>query len=219
MADVTGYLTLSPRIFLALIATLVSLAMPPAFLTLAEMRVLPWKAELGWIRARGSVLSAEHYRAGAGRFDGAWVTMERGRCFGFCPHYRVTVWSTGRVEFDGLEFVCAKGVHTVLIEPRIAADLINDMHVGGFFFKEWREDFAITDNSTVIVEMQLLGLNRRIEHYLGDVAAPRVLREMEDAIDEVAGTQRWLPSYDRTIRERVCIDEQGRKSRLRRPWD
>src|SRR5687768_7872674 len=37
------------------------------------------------------------------------IVLERGRCFGTCPAYRVTIFSDGNLIYEGFDFVKIKG--------------------------------------------------------------------------------------------------------------
>jgi hypothetical protein len=200
-----GYLTLSMRAYVAMLASLVLIGTPPLFFWLAEQHVLPWRDEASWIRARERVAELNNPGVVA-LLSRASIELER-RCFGACPDYRVTVWGTGLVVFEGLRYTCAPGIHTARIDQRLAIDLITDLHVSRFRELWWEPNRAISDAPTAIIRFSLLVPPTVQEHYLGDVNAPRVLFDMERTIDEVADTRRWLPQDEKGVR--LCISEDG----------
>jgi hypothetical protein len=63
----------------------------------------------------------------------------------------------------------------------------------GYFGYSWQQGSYVTDNPTVVTALQHRGRSFEIRHYHGDQGAPEWLRAMEDEIDRVAGTSRWLP--------------------------
>lgn len=204
MADEPGYLTLSARSYIALLASLAFLGTPALFFWVADQQILPWRDEASWIRARKDVAE---WDPRIGEFlSTASIELER-RCFEACAEYRVTVWGSGRVVFEGLRRTCAPGIHTVHIEQRLAVDLIADLHVSRFRELWWEPNPAISDASTAIIRFSLLVPPTVHEHYLGDVNAPRVLFDMERAIDEVTGTARWLPQRESGLR--LCVAQDG----------
>jgi len=195
-----GLAKLSAESFAILVASLACLVAVPFLLWLADQHILPYREEAGWTRARQSLISMEGAKWFAdSRFADSEVTLERSDrgCEFMCPTYRVTISGSGRVDFEGYRYVCARGRQTAQIDPRLAVDLLADMYVGGFFELDWKTDPRWVDASTATMQLTFGPRSRAIDHYHGDVAAPRLLRDMELAIDEVAGTARWRRVYDR----------------------
>jgi hypothetical protein len=185
--------------WLVLTLTLLCMAAVPAFWFLADSGVLAWNdGELRWSRLRAE--PATDKRLAANDF----VELERHGCFGECPGYRVTLYASGRVEYSGERFVCENGLHTSIIDARAAAKLIADVRDAGFFELHWSPTDDVSDNPEVFTRLAVGGAVRLIRNYHGDLSAPRLLRKFEDAIDEVAGTDQWVPA--RSIRGRVCPD-------------
>ena len=159
----------------------------------------------GWIGADVHAWNAPV--AGPVLDDSTVITLERGPCFGRCPEYTVTVYGSGRVEFDGKRYVCAKGHHTAKASPSEVRRLVAQMLATGYFDLDWTAGPLATNASTVTSSLRHGGRTRQIEHYLGDAGAPRLLRTLEDRIDVVAGTWRWLPERDE--HRRVRREEDG----------
>jgi hypothetical protein len=139
--------------------------------------------------------------------DSTVITLERGPCFGHCSEYSVSVYGSGRVEFEGRHYVCAKGRHVARASPGDVRVLVAQMLAVDYFDFYWRQGSLTTNEPTVISSLRHGGRMRRIEHNLGDAGAPHWLRRVEDRIDAVAGTWRWLP--DREEGRRVCFREDG----------
>jgi hypothetical protein len=179
--------------FAFLVATLACLGIVPFLLWLSDQRILPYQQEWGWVRARQETLPLALLR----RYSDSQVTLDRRGCEFMCPVYRVTINGSGKVDFDGFRYVCSRGHHTAQIDPRVALDLIHDLHVGGILEVAWETDPRWVDASTAVIAFRSGRAARTVEHYHGDHAAPRMLREMELAIDEAAGTNRWGRVYER----------------------
>lgn len=139
--------------------------------------------------------------------DSTVITLERGPCFGHCPEYTLTLYGSGRIEFDGRHNVCAKGHYTASAPTHEVRRLVAEMLVAGYFDFDWRAGPLATNESTVTSSLRHEGRTRRIEHYLGDAGAPLLLRTLEDRIDRVAGTWRWLPEHEDD--RRACRLEDG----------
>ena len=67
----------------------------------------------------------------------------------------------------------------------------------------------MSDSPTVHTRLTVGARSRGIEHYHGDLDAPRVLLDMERAIDEIAGTGQWLPKRDGY--NRYCLTADGKR--------
>jgi hypothetical protein len=131
--------------------------------------------------------------------DSAVLTLERTPCFGACPVYRVTVSADGTVHFQGKSFVSHPGSALAQIPKARMDSLIAELDAGGYFRFDERYvpgspacGNAATDLPTVTTSVTLGGRTKRIEHYRGCSAAPLSLSRLEDRIDEVLNTGRWV---------------------------
>jgi len=129
------------------------------------------------------------------------ITLERGPCFGTCPIYKVTVASDGTVTFEGFNFVKTKGKATARIKPedfkKLAAEFekikyfsLDDEYVPG----SATCGPAATDLPHNRSSIQLKGKMKSISHYQGCFGSEvvKALFALDQKIDEVAGTERWI---------------------------
>ncbi len=114
--------------------------------------------------------------------------LERGLCFGRCPAYRLEVFEDGRVRFTGTRHVAVtEPVETTL--PRATVDtLIRRLEQRGF--EPWvdYDKPTMTDQPTVTLTWK--GVT--IRHNLGDERAPSPLKQLEDDLDALVGTEQWV---------------------------
>jgi Domain of unknown function (DUF6438) len=198
---------LAPATFVVLGATLALMAMVPAALWFAETGLLPWSRELHWLEQR------QRIEPPASRFEaGDFVSLQREGCFGACPVYEIRVFETGRVQFTGIAFVCAKGVHETQIDAALSRDLLGDLLGGGLLELTWEPGALIADAPSAYITWSRGQASHRIERHHGDPRAPRLLVSMERAIDEVAGSDRWLPK--RIGGDLICEFPDGSRKRL-----
>jgi hypothetical protein len=117
------------------------------------------------------------------------ITMERTRCFGTCPAYRLTINGRGEVVYEGRDFVKVSGTQRARIDPALVASLVQEAERIGFF--ELKDEYTarVTDLPTTFVEIRLGDRHKRIRDYYG---APASLRDLEKRIDEVAGAAKWI---------------------------
>lgn len=127
------------------------------------------------------------------------ITMQRLPCYGTCPVYRVTIAADGTVTFDGERHVAASGTHTATVAAADAAALMRELDAAGFFGLEEKYVYPAqacgsyhTDAPRVLLTLVLDGRSRTVEHDHGCGGAPALLRTLQDRVDEVAGTARWI---------------------------
>jgi Domain of unknown function (DUF6438) len=124
--------------------------------------------------------------------DETVITLQRTQCFGSCPAYQISIFGSGRVEFNGEAFVCEKGRATAQIDPASMQTLLKGLDMVAFnaMPNYIREDATDAPTATVTLKRPT-GLHA-VRHYHGDSAAPRLLNWIEDRIDEIAGSALWV---------------------------
>ncbi len=122
------------------------------------------------------------------------ITLERTLCLGTCPAYKVTVYGDGRVIFEGQKHVKAKGRRTASISPRQVKQLISEFNTVNYFALKDRyfAPRSPTDYPSAITSITLNGRKKSVYHYLGDASAPQALTKLEDQIDAIVNTNRWI---------------------------
>jgi hypothetical protein len=127
------------------------------------------------------------------------VTLERAPCFGTCPVYQVSIWRNGTVRFVGRRHVAYAGEVTESIPPARVDSLVAELKAGGYFdfadkylFDEPACGQYATDSPVVVTSLSVDGRTKEIRHDYGCRAAPRELGRLEQRIDEVAGSKRWI---------------------------
>jgi hypothetical protein len=78
-----------------------------------------------------------------------------------------------------------------------------------YVYQEW------TDHPTTMVEINLDGKSKKIEHYHGDKFAPRSLERFEDLVDDLVGSGAWVLTL--TQREEVLRRRRERDRAATRP--
>ncbi len=132
---------------------------------------------------------------------GPVATLERTPCFGTCPVYQVSIFRDGTVKFVGKQHVKQKGEATVSVSRGAVDSLLAELESAGFF--DFADEYVMdspacgpyaTDSPTVITSLATGGRTKRIRHDYGCSGAPAELRPLEQKIDDVAGTSRWIGS-------------------------
>lgn len=130
---------------------------------------------------------------------GPTVTLERTPCFGTCPVYTVSISRAGEVMFNGKRHVADTGQATAMISPERVDSLLGELEAAGYF--GFDDAYVMdspacgmyaTDLPTIITSATRNGETKTIRHDRGCSAAPPELSQLEQRIDEVAGTGRWV---------------------------
>jgi hypothetical protein len=119
---------------------------------------------------------------------------------GRCPVYTVEILGDGRAVYDGGRYVVVEGRRESRISPRQVSDLLaaakaadayrlRDSYVGG-----------PTDGPTYKVSVTVGGRTKTITDYNGRLAGmPSAVTALEKAIDQAAGTERWVKGGEATL--------------------
>jgi hypothetical protein len=134
-----------------------------------------------------------HVRAPAVRPDSRVdITLSRSMCYGRCPVYKVSV-STRGIVFDGEEFVAAKGRNTDTIDPSAVRALAKKFVADDFYSMRDEYRASVTDNSTYTLSVSIDGHKKQVVDYVGQwVGMPAAVVELEDDVDALAHTERWI---------------------------
>jgi hypothetical protein len=149
------------------------------------------------------------------RSDKILITLERTECFGPCPIYKLTIHGDGTVVYEGRENVRVKGIEHTKIKPLEVQELTKAFeNVDYFNLKddyttkegESREKgYLCTDTPTAIMSLAIGSHIKTIENcFIG----PETLEKLENRIDEVTDSKRW-----------VTIDAKTVHAKHRQGWD
>jgi hypothetical protein len=132
--------------------------------------------------------------------DDTVVTLQRGNCEGGCPEYRVVIFATGDVLFQGIIRVARRGVVLTQIDPDQLRNLLAEFDSAKYFELENIYGFRgkgcpPTDvgKSMIITSLSSGGRSRTISHYSGCTGGVGdQLTAIERHIDQIARTARWI---------------------------
>jgi hypothetical protein len=122
------------------------------------------------------------------------ITLERTQCFGVCPAYSLSIAGDGSVHYVGAQFVKVVGEASSQVAVSGVQSLVDQMWDAGYLDMNEPSpcDVTWTDAPSVITSLSLGGHAHRVSHYHGNPCAPASLTTIEDRIDELAGSERWL---------------------------
>lgn len=120
------------------------------------------------------------------------IILERGMCYGYCPVYSLYLWENGSVLYNGTLFVKEIGQRDGTINETAFLQILQMAKDSGFFaMNDTYDRVDVTDMPSAIITINSSSLNKRVEHYHGDLSAPQALSTLEEAIDTAAGVSRW----------------------------
>jgi hypothetical protein len=142
------------------------------------------------------------------------IRLFRSNCLGDCPVYEVTIDGAGNVVFSTVEApwgsrpdrfgrvdgVLLGGVHRARIDRAALDALIARFRQARFF--GLRRDYTanVTDMPTFVLTFTTGGRSHTVSDYAGQEAGmPPEVRALEDAVDEAAGTARWVRGDAATV--------------------
>jgi len=146
---------------------------------------------VGLLAALGLMLGACATPSPAG--TGFAAALDRSVCFGACPDYSVTIASDGAVTYVGRNFVLERGERRGRADPEDIARLRAMARSAGFF--RLRDDYRarVTDLPTTTLAISDQGRTKTVIDYGGAmVGMPDSVRALQDEVDRVAGTARWI---------------------------
>lgn len=135
------------------------------------------------------------------------ITLERWPCFGDCPIYKVEIRGDGTVHYRGDGNVAISGRHRTTISKAAIDQLLVAFRKARFFSLLDTYRAEITDSSFYFISIAFDGHKKKVEDYVGlMVGMPKVVAELEEAIDSTAGTDRWIKG---SMRSTVELKAEG----------
>lgn len=120
------------------------------------------------------------------------ITLERSGCYGTCPSYTVTL-STDGIVFEGREFVAAPGRHTDTVDADEVRKLAKKFVGADFYSMDASYTASVTDNPGYSLSITIDGSTKKVDDYVGSwVGMPAVITELENDVDSMARTDRWI---------------------------
>ena len=131
---------------------------------------------------------------GGGWRQSAGVAFERTACYGRCPIYTVTVLRDGTVQWEGERFVkVTGGKATGRADGAALVELAEAFEKAHYFtLKDKYTSYDITDHPSANTSYDDGAHKSRSPHYHGDRSAPAELSELEERIDQIVGTSKWI---------------------------
>jgi hypothetical protein len=146
------------------------------------------------------VLAPDSEAANAARRPTKVITLERTVCFGACPNYKLTIFSDGRVSYEGIRFVKKMGKATGHISRAKLSNLVRAFLNINYFdlpdsFQPGQNPCPqqATDMPSATTSLTWQGQSKTITHYHGcsGVSTLELLTKLENKIDEAVNVKQW----------------------------
>lgn len=112
--------------------------------------------------------------------ESIFITMERTPCFGKCPNYKITIFNTGNVVYEGLQFAEKQGKFKKKLNNKQLTELEEQIEYLKIFALKDVYDSKITDIPSCIL---LINYKEKKKKILDRDGAPEELKRFEKLID------------------------------------
>ncbi|CAN5294718.1 hypothetical protein BH10ACI1_BH10ACI1_01480 [soil metagenome] len=132
------------------------------------------------------------------------ITIERTGCNGSCPVYNLRIKADGSVSFEGIKYTETKGKAEGKISEDKIRQILKEFANANYFSLKDKYDGdncpqTAKDHPTVITSIQIGNKTKTVNHNRGceensaqPISFPPKLTEMENKIDEIVETKRWI---------------------------
>ena len=125
------------------------------------------------------------------------ITLSRSGCYGTCPVYSVTLSTKDGIGFYGRSYVAEKGGHSVPADPEKIRALAREFVAADFYSMEDEYTAPVTDLPTTEISIDIDGNKKMVIDYQGTwVGMPAVIKDLEEEVDFMAGSKRWIAGPD-----------------------
>ena len=125
------------------------------------------------------------------------IVLERSRCLGRCPWYRLTVFGDGRIIYDGYDFVEYCGTYRAHVSPEAVHQLVDLFKRADYFSLSDRYDARASDVPTFITSIAFDHHQKSVLDEMGLYAGmPKIVTTVEDGIDSLAGPKVWAKQVE-----------------------
>lgn len=119
-----------------------------------------------------------------------FASIFRSSCFGMCPTYKMTIYSDGFVELEGIRHIDLIGKFTTNITEAQVHNFRIRANRTGFMDMEDKYDSSITDLPSATTTIVLNGVRKSV--YRRHNYPPSILK-FEELFDELLKSQKWTP--------------------------
>jgi ankyrin repeat protein len=131
---------------------------------------------------------------------GVVMTLSRSGCYGTCPAYNIEIRGDGTVIYEGKGFVVVTGEHRDHLSPEQVEELVDAFRKADYFSLKDEYRYMVTDCPTYTTSFLDDRVKKSITDYVGEeLGMPEAVTELEQTIDRVAGTTKWINGNGETV--------------------
>ncbi|MGF6228152.1 hypothetical protein QFZ27_002107 [Inquilinus ginsengisoli] len=165
-----------------------------------ELRARRWSRMAVVATALGVLSACQAPSPKVSEASNVHIRLTRGVCFGWCPAYAVDIAGDGAVTYEGFSSVAVSGRFQDRIAPAEVAALVGMFDRADFFSLKDEYIAEITDSPFHKISLTVDDKTKSITDYVGKLAGmPAAVTEIEDTIDRIAGTAKWVKGTPETI--------------------
>jgi ankyrin repeat protein len=129
------------------------------------------------------------------------MRLERLECYGPCPVYSIEVHGDGRVFYEGVSgIIFIKGHHEGRISHEAVGRLVAGFREADYFSLKDKYATLDTDLPTYVTSIAFDGYKKKVIDYQGrSVGMPEGVERLENLLDQVAGSDKWLRGTAETV--------------------
>jgi len=129
------------------------------------------------------------------------ITLQRGACEHRCAVYRIVLFADGTIIYDGRHYVRRMGVIRSSTDEAAVAKLVQEFEAINFFALQDQYGASSTEGCTSVLSDAPLAMisivsgdkaKSVVHHHRCEGDVPKRLSELEDKIDRVANSVRWI---------------------------
>ncbi len=122
--------------------------------------------------------------------DSLFASIERTPCFGRCPTYRISIYKSGYVVYEAIQWVADTGIFYTFITQKQLGDITAMAEKVGFAeMKDSYHDPNIVDVPSTFTALRIKGKIKKIDNTFGD--PPRELIDFEKYLDGLFTETKW----------------------------
>lgn len=120
-----------------------------------------------------------------------FASIDRSPCFGTCPTYKMTIYTDGFVELEGIRFIPMIGNYTTTVSKATLENFKTQAKAVGFMGLDDRYDGAISDVPSATTVMVLDGVRKEVYRRFD---YPQRILILEKCFDSLMETEKWVSS-------------------------
>jgi hypothetical protein len=127
------------------------------------------------------------------------IKLSRSSCYGTCPDYSVEIRGDGSIIYTGKHYVAVKGTQRGQISMDALRELVDAFRAADYYSLQDEYISGVTDNPTYATSISIDGNAKTVVDYVGlQVGMPQAVKDIEEAIDRIAGTSKWIGGKGRS---------------------